>query len=190
MSSIPHFLVKTFFDSGNNFDLEEKMDNKLVGKFIKELRMQAGLSQEELGEKLLVTNKTVSRWETGEYLPPVEVLESMGVIFDVTLNELLSGKRLSLEEYKESAEKNLRETIKSGPFSYKEKIDFFKKKWLKEHVAFMVMLGILLAVELVFGVVLKNILLLGLFPVLVLIAHVLRYNRMMSFAEGLAASSF
>lgn len=56
------------------------------------------MSQEELGEKLLVTNKTVSRWETGEYLPSVEVLEAIGILFNVSLNELLSGKRLSAEE--------------------------------------------------------------------------------------------
>lgn len=163
------------------------MDNKLVGTFIKELRNQAQLSQEELGEKLLVTNKTVSRWETGEYLPPVEVLEAMGTIFQVSLNELLSGKRLSPEEYKENAEKNLKETIKSGPFTYKEKLDFFKKKWLKEHIAFMVISGLFLIAELTAAIILKNSVLIGLFPLFLLLAHIIRYNKMMSFAEDLAA---
>ena len=46
------------------------MDMISIGKFIAALRKEKGLTQEQLGEKLGVTNKTVSRWETGTYLPP------------------------------------------------------------------------------------------------------------------------
>jgi transcriptional regulator with XRE-family HTH domain len=48
------------------------MDTKKVGSFLKSLRKEKELTQEQLGEKLGVTNKTVSRWETGNYMPPVE----------------------------------------------------------------------------------------------------------------------
>ena len=48
------------------------MDQGKIGKFIASLRREAGLTQEMLGEKLGVTNKTVSRWETGSYLPDIE----------------------------------------------------------------------------------------------------------------------
>ena len=48
------------------------------------------------------------------------------------INELLSGKKLSMEEYKEMAETNIKETLKASAFSLKEKQDFYKKKWLKE----------------------------------------------------------
>ena len=87
------------------------MDLQLVGKFIAELRKAQGLTQEQLGEKLDVTNKTVSRWETGAYLPPAEALLEMSGLFSVSINEILSGKRLSEEEYRAAAEENLEHVI-------------------------------------------------------------------------------
>ena len=51
------------------------MDIEKTGKFIAELRRGRGLTQQELGDIVGATNKTVSRWETGVYMPPVEVLE-------------------------------------------------------------------------------------------------------------------
>ena len=50
------------------------MDLMKTGKFIADLRKEKGLTQEQLGEKIGVTNKTVSRWETGVYLPPAYVM--------------------------------------------------------------------------------------------------------------------
>ena len=86
-----------------------------------------------------VTNKTVSRWENGNYLPPADVLLTMSQLFDVSVNEILSGKRLLEEEYKEAAEINLTHTLKASSFSLKERIDFYKTKWLKEHISIMVL---------------------------------------------------
>ena len=87
------------------------MDLLLIGKFIAELRKEQELTQEQLGEKLGVTNKTVSRWETGTYLPPAEVLLAMSDLFSVSINEILSGKRLSEEEYRAAAEENLEQAM-------------------------------------------------------------------------------
>lgn len=53
------------------------MDMVKMGSFLAELRKEQKLTQAELGEKLGVTNKTVSRWETGTYVPPVEILEGL-----------------------------------------------------------------------------------------------------------------
>ena len=72
-----------------------QLDLIKIGNFIAELRKKQKLTQEQLGEKLGVTNKTVSRWETGTYLPPAEALLAMSELFGVSINELLSGKRLS-----------------------------------------------------------------------------------------------
>lgn len=114
------------------------MDLVQIGKFIAELRKEQELTQEQLGEKIGVTNKTVSRWENGNYLPPSDVLLAMSQLFDVSVNEILSGKRLLAEEYKEAAETNLTQTLKASSFSLKERIDFYKAKWLKEHISIMV----------------------------------------------------
>ena len=108
------------------------MDLVRVGKFIAELRKEHRFTQEQLGEKIGVTNKTVSRWETGIYLPPVDALLTISELFDVSVNEILSGKRLSKEEYKEAAEENLKHTIEASSFSLNEKIVFYKKKWLQQ----------------------------------------------------------
>ncbi len=74
------------------------MDLVCIGKFIAELRKEKGLTQEQLG----VTNKTILRWETGTYLPPADALLAMSKMFEVSINELLNGKRLTEEEYKKS----------------------------------------------------------------------------------------
>lgn len=113
-----------------------------TGKFIAELRREQGLTQEQLGEKTGVTNKTIFRWETGVYLPPAEMLLAMSEFFGVSVNELLTGNQLPDSEYKKAAEENLTQAIKAGCFSLKDKIAFYKKKWLKEHTAIMVFIGI------------------------------------------------
>ena len=75
-----------------------------VGTFLAELRKERNLTQDELGEKIGVTNKTVSRWENGNYLPPAEILQILSELYDVSINELLSGGRLDEKHYKENAE--------------------------------------------------------------------------------------
>ncbi|MDE6870006.1 MAG: helix-turn-helix domain-containing protein [Clostridia bacterium] len=71
------------------------MDMQKIGNFLAELRKSKNLTQDELGEQIGVTNKTVSRWENGNYLPPVEMLQMLSKLYDVSINELLSGARLN-----------------------------------------------------------------------------------------------
>ena len=92
------------------------MELTKIGQFIAELRKEHGYTQEQLGDKIGVTNKTISRWETGMYLPPVDALLMISELFDVSINEILSGKKLSVEEYKEAAEENLKQAIKGSSF--------------------------------------------------------------------------
>lgn len=159
------------------------MDLIQIGKFIAKLRKEQGLTQEQLGEKIGVTNKTVSRWETGVYLPPADAMLALGELFNVSVNEILSGKRLADAEYKEAAEENLTQAIKASIFSSKEKTDFLKKKWLKEHIAIMVFIGICIIAVLVVGIIIKNIILVSITPMLVLVAHAWRNNTMMAYVE-------
>lgn len=80
------------------------MDMQKIGNFLGELRKEKNLTQDELGEKIGVTNKTVSRWENGNYLPPVEMLQILSEFYDVGINELLCGEHLDEKRYKENAE--------------------------------------------------------------------------------------
>ena len=159
------------------------MDLIQTGKFIAKLRKEQGLTQEQLGEKIGVTNKTVSRWETGVYLPPADAMIALGELFNVSVNEILSGKRLTDAEYKEAAEENLTQAIKASIFSTKDKTEFFKKKWLKEHIAIMVFIGICIIAVLVVGIIKNNIMLISITPMLILVAHAWRHNTMMAYVE-------
>ena len=83
------------------------MDTMKIGNFLKELRRKKNMTQEQLGEKIGVTNKTISRWETGAYLPPIECLKLLSDIYQISINEILAGERLNENEYKEAAEDNI-----------------------------------------------------------------------------------
>jgi len=159
------------------------MDIVKTGEFIAKLRKEKGLTQEQFGDKMGVTNKTVSRWETGKYLPPADVLLLMSELFDVSINELLTGQRLTDMEYKQTAEKNLTEVIRSSSFTIKDEIDFFKKKWLKDHIFYMILIGICVLGVLVAGIIFHNPILCSASVILLLLGHIWRYNSMMAYVE-------
>ncbi len=159
------------------------MDLIKIGKFIAELRKEQGLSQAQLGEKIGVTNKTVSRWETGTYLPPADMLLSLSELFDVSINEILCGKRLNDEEYKAEAEKNLKNSVESI-FTYKEKLRFFKKKWLYDHIAILCFIGVVIIGIFISGFILEQYILNALSVVIFAVCYAWGNNAMMSYAEG------
>ena len=162
------------------------MDMVKMGSFLAELRKENNLTQAELGEKLGVTNKTISRWETGNYMPPVEMLEELSNMYGMTINELLSGKKLSTEEYKEMAETNIKATLKASAFSLKEKQEFYKKKWLKDHITIMVFIGICIIGVFVAGLLIKESLISYISLLMLVLAHCWRNNTMMTYVEKYA----
>ena len=87
------------------------MDTKRIGKFISENRKRKGLTQEQLGELLGVTNKTISRWENGNYMPDLSLLVPLSETLDISLNELLNGKYITEDKIMETTEKSLKNTI-------------------------------------------------------------------------------
>lgn len=132
------------------------MDMQKIGSFLGSLRKEAHLTQEELGDKLGVTNKTISRWETGTYLPPVEMLQLLSKFYNVTINEILSGERLGDADYKVNAEKNIVKALDTSMFTAKEKAAYFKKKWLKDHLFEIILEIILLLTASVLCVIYKQ----------------------------------
>ena len=94
------------------------MDQEKIGKFIKEERKNKKLSQEELGELLGVSNRSISKWETGVSLPDISLFKSLCEVLDISYNELLSGERLNKTNYQERLEDNL-----SNVISYASKKD-------------------------------------------------------------------
>lgn len=96
------------------------MDTVRIGQFLKDLRKEKGFTQEQLGEKVGITNKTVSRWENGNYIPPVECLVILSDIYGVSINEIVSGKRLTINEFSNAAEDNLRGVLEFNERTYKK----------------------------------------------------------------------
>ena len=111
------------------------------------------------------------------------MLLTISELFDVSINEILSGKRLSKEENKEAAEENLKQTIKASSFSLKEKIYYFKKKWLKEHIAMMALWGICIIGVFMAGIILTKPLLVSGSMLLLILGHAWRNNSMMTYVE-------
>ena len=162
-----------------------KMDQIKTGKFIATLRKEKELTQEQLGEKLGVTNKTISRWENDNYMTDIEMLSLLSKEFDVSINELISGERLLLDDFKKAADNNLVTALNNSTFTLKEKIAFFKKKWLREHIATIV-LCIVVWIGIMLWVALNNsyALLGAIGSILAILFYVVLYNRMMAYVEN------
>ncbi|MBR1925967.1 MAG: helix-turn-helix domain-containing protein [Clostridia bacterium] len=85
------------------------MDIILIGQFLKEQRKAKNLTQQELADKIGVSQKTVSKWECGNGLPDATLMIPLCDELEISVNELLSGKKLSEEDYKSNAEQNFME---------------------------------------------------------------------------------
>ena len=87
------------------------MDTYKIGQFIAENRKKQNMTQVQLAEKLGVTGKTVSRWENGNYMPDLSLLQPLAKELNVTLNELLRGEYIDTEHILEKTEQNLKDTV-------------------------------------------------------------------------------
>ena len=83
------------------------MDQVKIGQFIKAIRKEKNLTQREVAERLGISEKTVSKWETGNGLPEVSLMLPLCELLEISGNELLSGERLDEKQYFEKAEHNI-----------------------------------------------------------------------------------
>ena len=87
------------------------MDQVKIGGFITTCRKEKELTQNQVAVQLGVTNKAVSKWETGKSLPDVSLLTPLCEILEISLNELLAGEYISDEQLKEKSEEVLKEVV-------------------------------------------------------------------------------
>ena len=80
------------------------MDQIKAGAFLKDLRKEKGITQEQLAEELGVSDRTISRWETGNNMPDISLLVEIADYFDVSIPEIIKGERKSEEMKEESKE--------------------------------------------------------------------------------------
>ncbi len=95
------------------------MDQIKTGKFIAKKRKEQNMTQVQLAEKLGITDRAVSKWETGKSLPDASIMLELCGLLQITVNDLLCGEVVSMKDYNEQTEKNLIEMIKQKEASDK-----------------------------------------------------------------------
>ena len=88
------------------------MDQIKIGKFIAQRRKAADLTQLQLAEKLNITDRAISKWETGKALPDSSIMLDLCDILQITVNDLLSGEVVSMENYEKKTEEMLLQMVK------------------------------------------------------------------------------
>lgn len=100
------------------------MDLSKIGKFIAEQRKKQGLTQAELAERLFITDRAVSKWETGKSMPDSSIMLDLCKELNISVNDLLSGEITSMDNYNEKLEQNLLEMVKEKEKSDKRLLTF------------------------------------------------------------------
>ena len=90
------------------------MDQVKIGKFIAQMRKEQNLTQRGLADKLSISDKTVSKWERGRGLPEVSLMLPLCGALGITVNDLLSGERVSGTNYQKKAEENMMDLMKEN----------------------------------------------------------------------------
>lgn len=87
------------------------MNQKKIGQFIAQCRKEKNLTQMQLAEKLHITNRAISKWETGKSLPDASIMLDLCKLLDITTTELLTGEQIAPEQVREQAEITLLELL-------------------------------------------------------------------------------
>lgn len=98
------------------------MEQRKIGKFIATERKTQGFTQRQLADQLGISDKTVSKWETGKGLPEVSLMIPLCETLHITVNDLLSGERVSESDYQKKAENNMMDLIKENEENKKQMI--------------------------------------------------------------------
>lgn len=100
------------------------MDQVKIGRFIADCRKAQKLTQMQLAEKLNITDRAVSKWETGKSLPDSSIMLELCGILGITVNDLLSGEVVKVNNYNDKLEKNLLEMVKEKEANDKRLLTF------------------------------------------------------------------
>ncbi len=160
------------------------MDQSKIGRFIAEQRKANHMTQQELGEKVGVTNKTVSRWENGNYMPDIEMIQILSDIFHVSINEILAGQRLNDEEFRKVADENVFEISRQSAFSFPERKQYFIQKWRKEHIYLFVTMAVIDILFVLWCNMTDQKDLIAFVGIIILVEYCYQNNRMMIYVEN------
>lgn len=119
------------------------MNTNNIGKFIGNLRKEHNLTQKQLAEMLCVSDKAVSRWETGKGLPDTATMPLLCKTLGITMNELLSAERLTENNYHEKAEENIVQLMRITESNKKEEKNLVLRTVLGMIALVIVILGVI-----------------------------------------------
>ena len=118
------------------------MNQEIIGKFIAKCRKEKNMTQQELADKLGVTDRAVSHWENGRRLPDYSLVKELCEILSISINELFSGEKISNDDYKEKAEDNIEKLINDN---------YRKKKKMNWIIAILVAV-LYLSISIIFNI--------------------------------------
>lgn len=116
------------------------MDQKKIGNFLKELRKEKNLTQEQVADKLGVSGRTISRWETGAYMPDISLIVDIAEMYDVDVRDIIDGERKDINmnsEVKEVA-------VKMADYSTMQTESI--KKWVKTMSVSLLIVSVFLVI--------------------------------------------
>lgn len=109
------------------------MDQEKIGNFILKLRKEKNMTQQELADKIGVTDRAISKWENGRGMPDLSLMKPLCMELEITINELISGERIDKKEYQNKLEENIMNTI-----------DYSNKKIKSVNKVFRLIIGIII----------------------------------------------
>lgn len=158
------------------------MDQFKIGKFIAICRKEVNLTQMQLAEKLNITDRAVSKWETGKSMPDSSVMLDLCDILGITVNDLLRGEKVTMDNYNKEAEKNLLEMAKQKQQADKRLLQMEALAGIMASVPFVVgiVIGLIVPMEEWKQIV---IVLSSMLPLLVAVPFLLRVEQVAGYYE-------
>lgn len=158
------------------------MNQVKIGKFIAQRRKEKNLTQAKLAEKLNITDRAVSKWETGKGMPDSSIMLDLCSVLDVSVNELLSGEMIEMKEYNNKSEELLLKMTQE-----KEKRD-------KEFLNMEIFIGILVSIILISCVFVASfvnmpdylrigLIIIGLIPFIIGVGYAIRIEQVAGYYE-------
>ena len=116
------------------------MNQEKIGKFILKLRREKNMTQQELADRIGVTDRAISKWENGRGLPDLSLMMPLCKELGITINELISGEQIEKEDYQSKLEENIFKTI-----------DYTNKKIANKNKIFKIVVGTIITIVLIVG---------------------------------------
>lgn len=116
------------------------MNQEKIGKFILELRREKNMTQQELADKIGVTDRAISKWENGRGMPDLSLMIPLCKELNITINELISGEKVEKKDYQSKLEENIVKTI-----------DYTNRRIINKDKIFKIVVGTIITIILIIG---------------------------------------